>query len=206
MVEGQIARRGVRDPRVLSALTRVPRHRFVPPELQDQAYDDGALPIGDHQTISQPYIVAVMSEMLELRGEERVLEIGTGSGYQTAILAELAGEVFSVEILPALSLRAQGLLGELGYANIRYRVADGYRGWVENGPYDGILAAAAPTHVPEALLEQLKPGGRLVLPVGDADQDLLKVVREGREYRRERSIAVRFVPMTGEAQRRDRQG
>jgi len=201
MVDTQILRRGVRDASVLTALRRVPRHLFVPDPLQDQAYDDGALPIGEGQTISQPYIVGIMTSLLELKGEERVLEIGTGSGYQTAVLAEVAGEVFSVEIVAGLSERARALLKRLEYGNVRFRTGDGYRGWEEHAPYDGIIVTAAPTHVPPALFNQLKVGGRLVLPVGDEDQELLKVVREEKAFRQEWTIPVRFVPMTGEAQK-----
>jgi protein-L-isoaspartate(D-aspartate) O-methyltransferase len=202
MVDSQIARRGITDARVLAAMRRVPRHLFVPDHLQDQAYDDGALPIGEGQTISQPYIVAIMTTLLDLKGGERVMEIGSGSGYQTAVLAEVAGEVYSVEIVERLSERACALLGRLGYDNVTFRVGDGYRGWEEHAPYDGVIVTAAPTHVPPALLEQLKVGGRLVLPVGDEDQELLKVVKEEKGLREEWVIPVRFVPMTGEARRK----
>jgi protein-L-isoaspartate(D-aspartate) O-methyltransferase len=204
MVDTQILLRGVTDARVLTAVRRVPRHLFVPEHLRGQAYDDGALPIGEGQTISQPYIVAIMTSLLALKGGERVLEIGTGSGYQTAVLAEMAGEVFSVEILEGLSERARDLLGRLGYRNVTFRTGDGYRGWEECAPYDGVIVTAAPTHVPPALLDQLKAGGRLVLPVGDEEQELLKVVREEKAFREEWTLPVRFVPMTGEAQRRER--
>ncbi|OGG56206.1 MAG: protein-L-isoaspartate O-methyltransferase [Candidatus Handelsmanbacteria bacterium RIFCSPLOWO2_12_FULL_64_10] len=204
MVEAQILRRGITDARVLAAMRRVPRHLFVPDYLRDQAHDDGALPIGEGQTISQPYIVAIMTSLLGLKRGERVLEIGTGSGYQTAVLAEVAGEVYTVEIVGRLFEQARDLLGRLGYGNITFRTGDGYRGWEKYAPYDGIIVTAAPTHVPSALLDQLKVGGRLVLPVGDEDQELLKVVKEEKGLRKEWVIPVRFVPMTGEAQRRER--
>ena len=200
MVEEQIARRGVTDARVLAALRRVPRHLFVPEPLRGQAYDDGALPIGQGQTISQPYIVAVMTSMLGLKGGERALEVGTGSGYQTAVLAEVAGEVCTVEIVASLSSHAQVLLARLGYRNVTFRMGDGYRGWAEQAPYDGIIVTAAPKRVPPALLDQLKVGGRLAMPVGDEAQELLKVERGKTGFREEWGIPVRFVPMTGEAQ------
>lgn len=200
MVDAQIARRGVRDALVTSAMRTVPRHLFVPEPLRDQAYDDGALPLSLGQTISQPYIVAVMTAMLELKGGERVLEVGTGSGYQTAVLGRIAGEVFTLEILPSLSSQAEVLLTRLGYGNVRFRVGDGYRGWPAHAPYDGIIVTAAPDHVPPALMDQLGIGGRLAMPVGGESQELLKIVRGERGFREERGIPVRFVPMTGEAQ------
>lgn len=205
MVDTQILRRGITDARVLAAMRRVPRHLFVPDHLRDQAYDDGALPIGGGQTISQPYIVAVMTSLLALKGDEGVLEIGTGSGYQTAVLAEVAGEVHSVEIVERLSQRARALLGCLVYGNVAFRTGDGYRGWEEFAPYDGVIVTAAPMHVPGALIDQLKEGGRLVLPVGNEDQELLKIVKEAQGHRKEWVLPVRFVPMTGEAQEGNRQ-
>jgi protein-L-isoaspartate(D-aspartate) O-methyltransferase len=203
MVAGQIEARGVRDPRVLDALRAIPRHEFVPTGQRMHAYEDRPLPIGEGQTISQPYIVAVMTELLELDGSEKVLEIGTGSGYQAAVLAKLAREVWSIEIVPELARRAEEDLRRLGYANVHVRSGDGYRGWPEHAPFDAIIVTAAPGHVPEPLVEQLAVGGQLVLPVGDLSQDLVRVVRGEQGVEQERLLGVRFVPMTGEAQRRE---
>ncbi|MFN2431596.1 MAG: protein-L-isoaspartate(D-aspartate) O-methyltransferase [Gemmatimonadota bacterium] len=199
MVEEQIRRRGIRDPRVLAALARVPRHRFVPEEVLDLAYDDRPLPIGKEQTISQPYIVAYMTDALELAPADRVLEIGLGSGYQAAVLAELAAEVFSVEIVPELARRTTRSLRELGYDNIHVRQGDGREGWPEAAPFDGVIATAAPESVPQELLEQLAPGGRMVLPVGGAVQELRRIRRSsaGESLTTETLMGVRFVPMTG---------
>ena len=166
MVREQIAGRDVRDPRVLAALAHVPRHELVPDEMREYAYEDRPLPIGHGQTISQPYVVAYMTEQLRLRGDERVLEIGTGSGYQAAVLAELAREVYSIEIVEELGERARADLARLGYSNVHVRVGDGYRGWPEQAPFDAIIVTAAPGHVPQPLIDQLAVGGRLVLPVG----------------------------------------
>jgi protein-L-isoaspartate(D-aspartate) O-methyltransferase len=198
MVATQIAARDVRDARVLAAMERVPRHLFVPPELRAQAYDDYPLPIGDEQTISQPYIVALMTSLLELRGGERVLEIGTGSGYQAAVLAEIAGEVYTIEILGSLAERSRATLAELGYRNVEVRHGDGWAGWPEKAPFDGILVTAASPRVPQPLLEQLKVGGRLVVPVGRFFQDLLVYTRTAEGYEKRNVIPVRFVPLTGE--------
>jgi protein-L-isoaspartate(D-aspartate) O-methyltransferase len=202
MVVEQIEARGVSDPRVLAALRAVPRHEFVPAEQRAHAYEDRPLPIGEGQTISQPYIVAVMTELLRLEGDERVLEIGTGSGYQAAVLARLAREVYTIEIVPELARRAEADLRRLGFANVRVRTGDGYRGWPEHAPFDAIIATAAPEHVPQPLVDQLAVGGRLVLPVGDVFQDLVLVTRDETGVREERLLGVRFVPMTGEAERR----
>ena len=178
MIDEQIVARGVDDPGVVAAMRSVPRHLFVPPELEDQAYTDQALPIGNGQTISQPYMVALMTEALELHGHERVLEIGTGCGYQTAVLAEVCGKVFSVERLKSLADRATHRLDSLGYYNVLVRVADGSLGWKEEAPFDAILVAAAAPTVPQALVDQLAPKGRLIVPVGDAyTQSLRKGVR-----------------------------
>src|SRR5512139_2525652 len=166
MVETQIKARGVKDPRVLSAMLKVERHRFVPRDLQTSAYSDQPLPIGEGQTISQPYIVALMTELLELKGEEKVLEVGTGSGYQAAILAELAEEVYTIEIVESLATSARKTLLELGFKNIKVKAGDGYLGWPEVSPFDVIIVTAAPDHVPQPLIDQLKDGGRLVIPVG----------------------------------------
>jgi len=203
MVSSQIAAREVRDPRVLAAMERVPRHLFVPAELRAQAYDDYPLPIGNDQTISQPYIVALMTSLLDLQGGERVLEIGTGSGYQAAVLAEIAGEVYSIEILEPLVDRARATLGEMGYRNVVLRHGDGWAGWPDKAPFDGIVVTAAPPKVPQPLLEQLKVGGKLVIPVGRFFQDLLVYTRTPRGYEKRNVIPVRFVPMTGEAEKSD---
>jgi protein-L-isoaspartate(D-aspartate) O-methyltransferase len=201
MVRRQIEARDVRDPRVLKAMREVPRHLFVPQSLQSRAYADTPLPIGHNQTISQPYIVAFMSEALELKAGQRVLEIGTGSGYQAAVLAELASEVYSIEIVEPLAKQAEERLKELGYSNIKLRVGDGYRGWPEAAPFDAIMVTAAPDHVPPALIEQLAEGGRLVLPVGRFFQNLVRIRRTPEGPRRESLLPVRFVPMTGEAEK-----
>jgi len=198
MVQTQIAARHVDDPRVLAAMAKVPRHAFVPPELRAQAYEDYPLPIGEDQTISQPYIVALMTSLLELKGGEHVLEIGTGSGYQAAVLAEIAGDVSTIEILEPLASRARRLLGELGYHNIDVRAGDGSGGWPEKAPFDGIVVTAAPPRVPQALLDQLKVGGRLVIPVGSFFQDLLVYTRTAAGFDKRNVIPVRFVPMTGD--------
>jgi protein-L-isoaspartate(D-aspartate) O-methyltransferase len=195
MVVEQIERRDIKDARVLGALRKVERHRFLSPHQKTSAYGDHPLPIGDEQTISQPYIVALMTEALGLEGGERVLEVGTGSGYQTAILAELAGEVFSIELVQRLSEKAQSVLDELGYDNVHLRVGDGRLGWPEHAPYEAILVAAAPREVPEALLAQLKEKGRLVIPVGVMSQELEMHTRREDGYDVSRLAAVRFVPL-----------
>lgn len=200
MVERQIERRGVRDRSVLRAMRTVPRHLFVPEELRSQAYGDFPLPIGHGQTISQPYIVALMSEALELGGDEKVLEIGTGSGYQAAILGELAARVFSIEIVAPLAERASLLLREMGYANVETRTGDGYAGWPEEAPFDAIILTAAPAEIPAPLIEQLAVGGRLLAPVGEEAQELVLVSRDREGLEQRSLIRVRFVPMTGEAQ------
>ena len=202
MVKTQIEPRGVKDKLVLDAMLKVPRHLFVPEGLRDQAYTDGPLPIGEGQTISQPYIVALMTELLGFKGEERVLEIGTGSGYQAAILAEIASEVYTIEIICSLAESAERRLKEMGYKNITVRCADGYQGWTEHAPFDGVIVTAAPDHIPQPLVDQLKVGGRLVIPVGDVFQELLVVTKTETGTRRMNVIPVRFVPMTGEAERR----
>jgi len=204
MVRNQIAARGVEDPRVLEAMRTVPRHELVPEAVRSEAYDDHPLPIGEGQTISQPYIVAYMTEQLRLDGDERVLEIGTGSGYQAAVLAELAREVYTIEIVEPLARRAARDLERLGYGEIHVRQGDGYRGWPEEAPFDAIIITAAPDHVPEPLVEQLAVGGRMILPVGDLFQELLLITRDEKGVRRRSLLPVRFVPMTGEAERHDR--
>jgi len=195
MVEAQIEARGVKDKRVLAAMRKVPRHMFVPENMKSYAYQDEPLLIGEGQTISQPYIVAYMSESLRLMGDETVLEVGTGSGYQAAILAEVVKEVFTVELVEILSLRAQEILRELGYENIHFKVGDGTLGWKENAPYDAIMVTAAPAKVPKALQEQLKIGGRMVIPVGSAFQELVLITREKRKFRKRKLLPVRFVPL-----------
>jgi protein-L-isoaspartate(D-aspartate) O-methyltransferase len=199
MVREQIEARGVRDARVLAALRRVPRHEFVPVELRESAYQDRPLPIGEGQTISQPYIVAIMSALLQLDGSERVLEIGTGSGYQAAVLSELAREVYSIEIVEPLAQRAARDLARLGYRNVTVKAGDGYRGWPERAPFDAVIVTAAPDHVPQPLVDQLAVGGRMVIPVGSFAQELLLITRDATGVREERMLGVRFVPMTGEA-------
>jgi protein-L-isoaspartate(D-aspartate) O-methyltransferase len=197
MVTSQIAARGVRDPRTLAAMRKVPRHLFVPAASVSQAYEDYPLPIGHGQTISQPYIVAFMTEALSLRGGETVLEVGTGSGYQAAVLAEIAARVYTIEIVAPLAESAAALLKRLGYAHVEVRAGDGYLGWPEAAPFDAIMVTAAAPRIPEPLKAQLKDGGRLVLPVGDDWQELVVVTRTGDRFEERRVLPVRFVPMTG---------
>jgi protein-L-isoaspartate(D-aspartate) O-methyltransferase len=198
MVAVQIQGRDVSDPRVLAALRKVPRHRFVPQQLRAEAYEDYPLPIGEGQTISQPYIVGLMSELLKLAGGERVLEVGTGSGYQAAILAEVAQEVYSIEIVESLARRATATLRELGSARVHVRAGDGYLGWPEAAPFDAIIVAAAPDHIPQPLVDQLRVGGRLVIPVGERYQELLQCEKTPQGLLRKSVIPVRFVPLTGD--------
>jgi protein-L-isoaspartate(D-aspartate) O-methyltransferase len=197
MVATQIAARGVQDPRTLAAMRKVARHLFVPPEVATQAYDDHPLPIGHGQTISQPYIVGFMTEALGLKGGETVLEVGTGSGYQAAVLGEIAARVCTIEIVAPLAEEAGRLLKRLGYANVEVRAGDGYLGWPEAAPFDAIMVTAAAPRVPEPLKQQLKEGGRLVLPVGDDWQELVVVTRRADRFEERRVLPVRFVPMTG---------
>jgi len=203
MVEEQLRRRDIRDPRVLEVMGRVPRHEFVSASQRRLAYADGPLPIGYDQTISQPYIVALMTQLARPRAGGRALDIGTGSGYQAAVLAGLTGEVYSIEILCPLANEARARLARLGYANVEVRCGDGYRGWPEQAPFDAIILAAAPDHIPPALIDQLAPGGHLVLPVGEYEQELVDVEKrpDGSVIKRN-VIPVRFVPMTGESERR----
>jgi protein-L-isoaspartate(D-aspartate) O-methyltransferase len=202
MVETQIAARGVRDPRVLEAMRKVPRHLFVEPAQRERAYEDHPLPIAGSQTISQPYIVALMTELLALPPRSRVLEIGTGSGYQSAVLGELAAEVYSIEILPELAKAAGETLKSLGYANVTVRAGDGYRGWPEHAPFDGIIVTAAPERIPQPLIDQLAIGGRMVIPVGGFFQELKVFTKEADGRVTEKDIIpVRFVPMTGEIEK-----
>jgi protein-L-isoaspartate(D-aspartate) O-methyltransferase len=198
MVDTQIAIRGVRDPRVLAALRQVPRHRFVPSHLWDQAYNDYPLPIGEDQTISQPYIVALMTELLELKPSDKVLEIGTGSGYQAAILAELAAQIYTVDRVPSLLAQAEKILTGLGYQNIHPRVGDGTLGWPEEAPFDAIIVTAGAPQVPRPLTEQLALGGRLVIPVGDQWSQTLTCVRKTKEgLKYEYHGGCRFVRLIG---------
>ena len=200
MVSEQIEARGVHDPRVLSAMRRVPRHELVPRSLRDQAYEDHPLPIGAGQTISQPYVVAAMTEALGLSGDERVLEVGTGSGYQAAVLSLLCRQVYSIEIVPELAERARADLARLGYTNVEVRQGDGWRGWPEHAPFDAIVVTAAPEQIPPDLIAQLAVGGRLVIPVGRYEQSLLLVRKTEAGIEREELFGVRFVPMRGEAE------
>jgi len=201
MVEDQIYRRSVKDELVLKAMRKVPRHEFVPRNLQDLAYRDHPLPIGEDQTISQPYIVAFMTECLQLKGGEKVLEIGTGSAYQAAILAEIAAEVYTIEIIPSLTEEAEQRVKRLGYQNIHVHCADGYQGWPEQAPFDGIIVTAAPPRIPQPLIDQLKTGGKMIIPVGDSFQELILVEKSTKGNISKRSVLpVRFVPMTGKAQ------
>jgi len=191
----------ISDARVLAAMGKVPRHRFVPDEIRHRAYEDCALPIGLGQTISQPFIVAFMTQQLKPEPADRVLEIGTGSGYQAAVLAELVKEVYTIEIVDWLARRAQADLQQLGYANIQVRSGDGYPGWPEAAPFDAIIGTCAPQHVPPPLVQQLKPGGRMILPIGpDFDQSLVLLHKEGDRLVERSVLPVRFVPMTGRAQ------
>jgi len=199
MVETQIVARGVRDARVLAAMREVPRHLFVDGAHQAEAYEDHPLPIAGNQTISQPYIVALMTELLDLQPGDRVLEIGTGSGYQSAVLSRLAREVYSIEIVPELARASSERLRQLGFTNVTVKEGDGYRGWPEHAPFDGIVVTAAPPRIPEPLLDQLAPGGRMVIPVGDFFQELKVFTKDKNGKVTEKDILpVRFVPMTGE--------
>lgn len=198
MVSRQIAERGVGDERVLAAMRKVPRHEFVPASEQRLAYHDTPLPIGESQTISQPYIVALMTELARPAGNHRVLEVGTGSGYQAAVLAEIVEQVYSIEIEASLAQRAEGVLQKLGYENVIVRAGDGYAGWAEHAPFDSIVITAAPDHIPQPLLEQLKPGGRMVVPVGPiAATQQLRVLEKDATGKVTSTVvaAVRFVPL-----------
>ena len=198
MVESQLVQRGIKDKRVLDAMRQVPRHLFIPKDMRDLAYCDGPLPIGQGQTISQPYIVALMTELLELTGQEKVLELGTGSGYQAAILSRLVSQVYSVERHAALAEQAEKVFAQLGYDNIVISVGDGTLGWPEHSPYEAIIVTAAAPDVPQPLMGQLADGGRLVAPVGSRwSQVLAKVKRQGETLTKEHLTAVAFVPLVG---------
>jgi protein-L-isoaspartate(D-aspartate) O-methyltransferase len=197
MVERQLRSRGIDDPHTLRAMAKVPREKFVPNELRNSAYDDRPLPIGYGQTISQPFIVALMTQRLQPKASDRVLEIGTGSGYQAAILSELAGEVYTIEIVRPLAQHAEVLLRELGYNNVHVKAGDGYKGWPEHAPFDGIIVTAAPDHVPQPLVEQLREGGRMIIPVGKTGAQILYLLekRDGK-IKQKAVIPVKFVPFT----------
>jgi len=200
MVVTQLKRRDITDSKVLQAMLTIPRHQFVDQRIIKSAYNDGPLPIGEGQTISQPYIVALMTQLMELNGNEKVLEIGTGSGYQAAVLAEIVKEVYTVEIYESLSNKSEKLLNDLGYENIHFKVGDGYYGWEENAPYDAIIVTCAPDHVPPSLIRQIKDnGGRIVIPVGGIwnVQTLMSITKIKGEINSKGIIGVRFVPMLG---------
>ncbi len=199
MVDTQIVAGGITDQKVIEAMRRVPRHRFMPEEKSEDAYGDFPLPIGYGQTISQPYIVAYMTQALNLKPDEKVLEIGTGSGYQAAILAELVSKVFTIEIVEPLAALAKKTLEDLGYENVVVRAGDGYKGWPEESPFDAVILTAAPKQVPAPLLEQLAIGGRLIVPVGDYPQRLLLIHRTEDGFKEKELLPVAFVPMTGES-------
>ncbi|RLA87268.1 MAG: protein-L-isoaspartate O-methyltransferase [Deltaproteobacteria bacterium] len=206
MVKEQIKARGIDDPRLLSAMGKVPRHLFVPPEYRDSAYEDRPLPIGYGQTISQPYIVALMTYHLQLKPTDRVLEIGTGSGYQAAVLAELVKEVYTIEIIPELAKEASERLKELGYENVHVKCGDGFFGWPEHAPFDAIIITCAAPEVPPRLVDQLREGGRMILPLG-ADpfyQTLTLIIKRDGKLEKRRITGVVFVPMTGEIEKRRR--
>lgn len=199
MVQGQIQRRGIKNEKVLSVLEKVERHRFVPEEYRNSAYEDRPLPIGEGQTISQPYIVALMTEVLDLDSTEKVLEIGTGSGYQAAVLAEICDSVYTIEINAVLGRRAEKLLDDLGYDNIKVKVGDGYQGWKEYSPFDAIIVTCAPSHIPQPLKDQLAEAGKLVIPVGDSfTQELVLMTKVKGELEQKDVIPVIFVPMIKE--------
>ncbi len=203
MVQEQLMSRGVRDERVLAAMNKVPREEFVPQDSRAASYTDQPLPIGYGQTISQPYIVAFMTEQLRPSSSDRVLEIGTGSGYQAAILAELVSEVYSIEIVGPLAKDAEGTLQRLGYKNVHVKVGDGYKGWPEEAPFDAIIVTCAPDKVPQPLVDQLKDGGRMVIPVGDRfAQELYLLEKKNGQLKQSATLPVRFVPMAGEASER----
>ena len=204
MVAEQILRRGVGDSQVLAAMRKVPRDRFLPPDVKNLSYDDRAIPIGYGQTISQPYVVAFMTDALDLKPTDKVLEIGTGSGYQAAILAELVKEVYTIEIIEPLGTRATGILSELGYKNVNTRIGDGYRGWNEAAPFDAIIVTCSPDAIPQPLIDQLAEGGRMIIPVGPQGepQQLVLLRKSGGRIEQKKVLPVVFVPMTGEVEKK----
>src|SRR5213596_1826779 len=203
MVQQQLEARGINDGRVLAAMAKVPREEFVPPESRAASYADGPLPIGYGQTISQPYIVAFMTEQLRLKPSDRVLEIGTGSGYQAAILAELMSQVYSIEIVEPLAKNAEATLQRLGYENVHVKIGDGYKGWPEAAPFDAIIVTCAPEKVPQPLIDQLKDGGRVVIPVGERfAQQLYLLEKKNGQIKESVTLPVRFVPMLREGQKK----
>jgi protein-L-isoaspartate(D-aspartate) O-methyltransferase len=203
MVQRQLVTRGINDQRVLAAMAKVPREEFVTPESRAASYEDGPLPIGYGQTISQPYIVAFMTEQLRPKSSDRVLEVGTGSGYQAAILADLVSEVYSIEIVEPLAKNAETTLQRLGYKNVHLKVGDGYKGWPETAPFDAIIVTCAPDKVPQPLVDQLKDGGRMVIPVGDRfAQQLYLLEKKSGQLKQSATLPVRFVPMTSEAEKK----
>jgi protein-L-isoaspartate(D-aspartate) O-methyltransferase len=205
MVRQQIAARGVTDEHVIASMMKVPRHMFVPPNLRGLAYIDNPLPIGSDQTISQPYIVALMTASLNLSGEDKVLEIGTGSGYQAAVLAEIVDSVYTIEIIPELAERAAAVLDTLGYSNVLVKTGDGYDGWPEMAPFDAVIVTAAAPKIPDPLTRQLKAGGRLVIPVGNVFQSLHVYEKKDDGLELLSTLPVRFVPMTGKVRESERQ-
>jgi protein-L-isoaspartate(D-aspartate) O-methyltransferase len=199
MVQEQIASRGIRDPRIIASMEKIPRHLFVPENLRDQAYEDSPLPIGEGQTISQPYIVAWMTSLLEISEDDRVLEVGSGSGYQTAVLCELAGQVYTIEMNAELAARAEEALRLLGYKNFAIRIADGTRGWPEEAPFNGVMVTAGAPSVPQPLLDELADGGRMVIPVGSKSMQMLTLIRrKGGEFETVQEGNCAFVPLLGE--------
>jgi len=201
MVQLQLAARDITDTKVLDAMAKVPRHRFVPTQYRNDSYYDGPLSIGLGQTISQPYIVALMTQLAHIDSTSKVLEIGTGSGYQAAVLASLVDHVYTIEIVEPLCCRAESTLTQLGYGNVSVKCGDGYRGWPEAAPFDAVVVTAAPDHVPQPLIDQLRVGGRMVIPVGAHNQDLLLITKTENGSVTKAVIPVRFVPMTGEAEK-----
>ncbi len=200
MVQNQIKQRGIKDQKVLDAMLKVERQKFVPPEYRSESYNDYPIPIGNGQTISQPYIVAFMTEALEPKASDKVLEIGTGSGYQAAVLAEICDSVYTIEIIPDLGEKAAKLLKELGYKNVQVKVGDGYLGWPEHSPFNGIIVTCSPTHVPKPLEDQLAEGGRMIIPVGPVySQELVLLEKKGGQLIQRDVLPVRFVPMVNEA-------
>jgi protein-L-isoaspartate(D-aspartate) O-methyltransferase len=204
MVDRQIRQRGITDPAVLAAMGEVPRHQFVPEAYRAEAYEDKPLPLGWGQTIYQPYVVALMTSLLQLDDDDTVLEIGTGSGYHTAVLSRIARKVFSIEIIEPIGEEARRRLDRLGYRNVEVRVGDGYQGWPDKAPFDAIILTAAPPHIPQPLIDQLKVGGRMVAPVGEYFQDLLVITKTAEGIEKRTVIPVRLVPMTGEVRERPR--